>query len=47
MKKLKECLSEFIILRVSVADKLDLIKRSKDSKNLSTFIRRTLGYGKK
>ncbi len=41
--KNKENLSEFIIVRVSINEKIELRKRALDSKNLSKYIRRQLG----
>lgn len=43
MKKLRDTLSEFIIIRVSVNEKLELRKRSQDMKNLSKWVRKQLG----
>jgi hypothetical protein len=39
----KENLTEFVIVRVSVAEKIELKKRSQDSKNLSKYIRHVIG----
>ena len=44
MTKLKDNKSEFIIVRVTVEEKLEAIKAAKDSKNLSTWARRKLGF---
>lgn len=40
--KNKENLSEFIIVRVSVSEKIELKKKALDSKNLSKYIRHLL-----
>ena len=42
MNKLKDNKDCFIIVRVTYAEKLELLKKSKDSKNLSKFIRHIL-----
>jgi len=44
MTKLKDNKSEFIIVRVTIAEKQEAIKAAKDSKNLSTWARRKLGF---
>jgi len=46
MKTLKDNKSEFIIVRVTVAEKLELIKKAEDSKNLSKYIRHVLKLGR-
>ena len=40
--KNKDTLSEFIIIRVSVSEKIELRKKAQDSKNLSKYIRHVL-----
>ena len=42
----RENLSEFIIVRVSIAEKIELRKKAQDSKNLSKYIRHVLGLDK-
>jgi hypothetical protein len=42
MTKNKENKSEFVIIRVTVVEKLELIKKALDSKNLSRYIRHLL-----
>ena len=46
MKNIKDTKSAFIIIRVTLAEKLDFIKKAQDSKNLSHFIRHLLGLDK-
>lgn len=43
----KENKSETIIFRVTVAEKLELINKAKDSKNLSKYIRHLLHLDEK
>jgi len=43
INKNRENKSEFIIVRVTVAEKIEFINKAKDSKNLSKYIRRQLG----
>ena len=43
----RENLSEFIIIRVSIAEKMELREKAKDSKNLSKYIRHILHLDEK
>lgn len=46
MKKHKENKSEFIIVRVTIEEKIDAKEQAKDSKNLSAWARHKLGFKK-
>lgn len=45
--KNKDNKSEIILFRVSVAEKLELVKKSQDSKTLSSYIRHKLDLDEK
>lgn len=46
MKKHKDNKTEFIIVRVTIEEKIDAKEQAEDSKNLSAWARHKLGFNK-
>lgn len=47
MKNNKDNKTEIVMFRVTLAEKLELIKKAQDSKNLSTYLRHLLKLDEK